>query len=545
MSDPSVLLKSFKDLKLFFPGRTNGQKTPVENKQRKLQTESGKVHAVAVQEAPLAPEARIEALANLLPQREPKKKPLSNGPRILHGETKAVVTEPRSGNGPTIKVDRQSLSAFDRRLAAGPDVPEDRPTEAEIKAFRRCRLSPSGVRFGHDLEIADDRTDVIVGLDVGSTATKMVLRLPFADNVGLAVPVPDWFRADGHPYYWRTLLWKSEEGRYSIEPCRGAVPIDRLKVDLMDFGRGDRQAIKIDMTAWIVLVVRYGLGWLQKEQPSLFENSTVVVDEVNLGMPFSSAAEAHPDQLHIAHIAGRMLESGEEVTEAAILRVLDTPRSNECKLVALQPELAGALQGFLTSNQRRDGRYLLADIGGLTIDTVFFNYREVANSPITVFAKSVECFGSEVISKWCEELGSTERATKVLGSHLAGVAKTAIHEKMSINPGSWEKPLELETILIGGGRHSQPHRSAVPWCQKSMTHHAPPLDLRMRDLEPDRDDVDVRLAAGRGVGRLLVAIGLSHSRYDAPDIRPPSEVRNVERQGARDITKNYVGPEHC
>lgn len=533
-----VLLKSFKDLLNLFPKGANGHKPHKEKKQKKSLAVSG-------EKAPPAPKPRAEAPVSSSPLRIPKKKPLLVSARIPKVEAHALRAASRGGNLPTIRVDRKSLSDLDRRLAVGPKVPEDRPTKAEIDAVRVVRLSSGAVRYGHNLEVAGDRTDVIVGLDVGSTATKIVLRLPFADNVGLPVPAPEWFRADGHPYYWRTLLWKSDDGRYALEPCAGSVPRDRLKVDLMDFGQGDRKAIKAAMIAWIVLVVRHGVGWLQKEQPNLFKSSTVVVDEVNLGMPFSSTAEAHPDQRHVALVAGQILQSGEEVTEAAILRVLETSSSRNCDLIALQPELAGALQGFLTSHQRRDGRYLLVDIGGLTVDTVFFSYREAANPPITIFAKSVECFGSEVISRWCEETGTEERAIKVLGNHVAMVAKEAIREKMDVNPAHWRKPLELETILIGGGRHSQPHRSAVPWCQDSMTRHAPPLDLRLRELEPDRDDIDVRLAAGRGVGRLLVAMGLSHSRYDAPDIRPPSEIPNVVRYVAQDVSTNYVGPEQC
>jgi hypothetical protein len=540
-----MLLKSFKDLLDLFPGEASGQKPYKENKQKKAQGSSGKVHSAISHKTPSASKTRVKAPVRSLPLRVAKKKPLPTSTVTPKVEAHALDTASRGRNLSTINVDRDSLSALDRRLAVGADVPEDRPTEGEIEAVRLGWLLPNSVRFGHNLEVAGDRTDVIVGLDIGSTATKIVLRLPFADNVGLPVPAPEWFQADGHPYYWRTLLWKSNDGRYSIEPCAGAIPRDRLKVDLLNFGGGDRETVKAAMIAWIVLVVRHGVGWLQKEQPGLFKNSTVVVDEVNLGMPFSSIAEAHPDQRHVALVAGRILESGGEVTEAAILRLLETSSSGDCDLIALQPELAGALQGFLTSHQRRDGRYLLVDIGGLTVDTVFFIYREAANPPITIFAKSVECFGAEVISAWCKEIGNSERAIKVLGSHIALVAKKAIREKMDVNPANWKKPFELETILIGGGRHSQPHRSAVPWCQNSMTHHAPPLDLRLRELEPDRDDIDVRLAAGRGVGRLLVAMGLSYSRYDAPDIRPPSELPNAVRYAARDLTKNYIGSEQC
>ena len=444
----------------------------------------------------------------------------------------------------TISDDRKSLHHFDRRLAAGPDVPTNLPTSDDIEAIRE-RNTNSVARFGHRVEADENVTDVIIGLDVGSTATKLVLRLPYSEDIGLPVPAPTWFRADDHPYYWRTLLWKSEGGQFSIDPCKDATPLDRLKVDLLNFEYGDRKSIKIAMVAWIVLMARQGIGWLRSEQPRLFRRGRVVVDEVNLGMPFTNTDETHPDQRQIADAAGRMLEAGEVVTEDTILLALDPAAPGRSDLVELQPELAGALHGFLRSHQRRDGRYLLADIGGLTVDTVFFRYREAAERPITVFSKSVEPFGSDVVSRWCEETGSTERATNVLGNHLAEVSKAAIHEKMHVFADDRGKPLELETILIGGGRHSEPHQASIDWCENSMRRSVTPLDLRPRALEPDRDDLDAPLARGKGIGRLLVAMGLSYSRHDAPDIRPPSEVPDVERLKAKDVSEVFVGPEQC
>lgn len=443
-----------------------------------------------------------------------------------------------------IKEDRKSLSEFDRSLAAGPDVPADLPETTDIAEIEG-RLLNGKALFRRNIGGQNGKTDVIVGLDVGSTATKIVLRIPYSEDIGLPVPAPKWFRAEDHPYYWRTLLWRHESGDYSIEPRADSNPIDRLKVNLLDFDRGDRQEIKIAMVAWIVLMARQGIGWLRSERPRTFRNGKLVVDEVNVGMPFTTTEEAHPDQNQIARAASQMLEAETEVTADAISKALRSEESETHSLVDLRPELSGALHGFLNSHQRQDGRYLLADIGGLTIDTVFFSYVESADPQITVYSKSVECFGSDVISKWCEQIASTERAKKVLGNHVAEVSKKAIKEKIHISADSRRKPLELETILIGGGRHSKPHRDAIEWCEESMANHIPPLKLIPRKLQPDRDDLDIDLASGRGVDRLLVAMGLSYTRYEQPDIRPPSEVRDVEPESPKDISKRYIGPEQC
>lgn len=504
-------------------------------------------------------EIRHSTKTGAIPTKKESPKPVSAKRRSAHNATpkpkllsaqsrdrlRSEASSKRESRGaPTIKDDRKSLQEFDRRLAAGPDVPANRPAPDEIETIRE-RDTMAVARFGHGVERGANVIDVIIGLDVGSTATKMILRLPNREDIGLPVPAPPWFCAEGHPYYWRTLLWKSETGQFSIDPCKDAKPIDRLKVDLLEFEYGDRHAIKVAMVAWIVLMVRQGIGWLRNKRPHLFREGKVVVDEVNLGMPITATDEAHPDLRQVADAAGRILEAGKEVTERAIVSALEPAEFGGSNLVDLQPELAGALHGFLRSHQRRDGRYLLADIGGLTIDTVFFLYRDAAERPITVFAKSVERFGSDVISNWCEEKGSTKRATKVLGNHLAEVSKAAIQEKIYVFADDRGKPLELETILIGGGRYSEPHRASIDWCETSMANHVPPLDLRPRDLEPDRDDLDARLARGKRIGRLLVAMGLSHTRHDAPDIRPPSEVPNVERFKAKDMSESFVGPEQC
>ncbi|WP_139079094.1 hypothetical protein [Rubellimicrobium rubrum] len=78
----------------------------------------------------------------------------------------------------------------------------------------------------------------MIGLDVGSTSTKIVVRTPFLPmSQGQAVPVPSWLRAEGHPYYWTTVLWEGEDGRYELlPPTQGARTVDRLKVAFLGAG---------------------------------------------------------------------------------------------------------------------------------------------------------------------------------------------------------------------------------------------------------------------------------------------------------------------
>lgn len=100
--------------------------------------------------------------------------------------------------------------------------------------------------------------DLVIGLDFGTAATKVVVRSPFYAG-GRAVAVS--FGDLGHrtsPYLLPTRVWSRPDGEFSLEPRGKGAWLTGLKLSLMDLGSAPSQAGHLDDEATrLVPVVGY------------------------------------------------------------------------------------------------------------------------------------------------------------------------------------------------------------------------------------------------------------------------------------------------
>ena len=138
---------------------------------------------------------------------------------------------------------------------------------------------------------------VVIGLDFGTSSTKLVVRLPFeAGEPTLAVPAPPVCRVDDNPYLWQTVLWLQETGAFCPWPQANATVLQTLKQGLIQ-GNVEKEISELPGgvavsrvqagVAFLACVIRYAKGWLLQDRPDLFLRRRPVW-LLNLGMPAAS-----------------------------------------------------------------------------------------------------------------------------------------------------------------------------------------------------------------------------------------------------------------
>ena len=180
----------------------------------------------------------------------------------------------------------------------------DFPSEAVVREPPPAFISdPDRARFEAHLRAGFDTWDgvgeeifLIVGLDFGTSSTKVIVRLPYeAGEPTIAIPAPVPCRSGDEPYLWQTVLWLQRDGAFLPWPEPGAEALSTLKQGLIQ-GRAAMAistsgALEVTRThagvAYLAFVIRYVRGWLRVNRSDLFRGRRPVWF-VNVGMPTAS-----------------------------------------------------------------------------------------------------------------------------------------------------------------------------------------------------------------------------------------------------------------
>lgn len=205
------------------------------------------------------------------------------------------------------------------------------------------------------------------------------------------------------------------------------------------------------------------------------------------------------------------------------------------------PEVAAEVAGFAKSTQRRDGLYVMVDVGAGTLDVctfrLFRNQEEV--NCYAMFTAQVVPLGVEAY----ERLRATGKSEAALAQDTLQALKDVIwHTKMHRDPTASEWREELPVFLCGGGSASPPYeraaRALAPWlAQHAQTQRVPIISLDC----PDRLDGK---AAAEDFHRLAVAWGLSFPETDIGTLMLPSQIPDMPKPTVRDRSDGFVSKDH-
>ena len=181
------------------------------------------------------------------------------------------------------------------------DFPNEAPVRetppASVSAIDRSNFQELLEAGANAPTTCGEQMFVFLGLDFGTSSTKMVVRLPFeAGEPAIAIPAPAPCRINNEPYLWQTVLWLVEEGAFSPWPVPGSTVLHSLKQGLIQgrsvmpiFNAEHPAAVTRSQAgvAYLAFVIRYVKGWLQHNRPDLFRERDPIW-LLNLGMPTAS-----------------------------------------------------------------------------------------------------------------------------------------------------------------------------------------------------------------------------------------------------------------
>lgn len=436
------------------------------------------------------------------------------------------------------------------------EAPPNAMSEDEESEFRQtlgAALRGSGT--------TNRRVDIYLGVDMGTSSTKVVARLPYvADSPCIPIPAPRHCRSGGHPALWQTVLWRRDK-TYTALPESDARPIRNLKQAAVraaaDGLRPGGQTASA-AAAYLGYVIRHAKGWLLANRASLFTN----LDPrwiVQVGLPAKSCDDLRLAKAYRQIALGAVEVSSEpgDITTDVISKHLGdgdialAADSNEMSLergVAVFPEIAAATTSFSKSNERANGLYLIVDVGAMTLDVCTFQLgQEGGKDTYSVFEADVRPLGVDAL-RWFRgmEKSDQELAEQICWCLLdvVRVTKLAVKGAPEFEDGS-----DLPVFVVGGGSRSRFHQEQIKnvsqWMQKHYAHEG----LRLIDMgfTTALDMAGILEGQRRGapdLSRLVVALGLSYPDDEIGELTLPSRIPSIQPDQPLDHRRNFVSKDY-
>ena len=404
---------------------------------------------------------------------------------------------------------------------------------------------------------------VILGLDLGTSSTKTIVRLPYeAGEPTIAIPAPDLCRSDREPYLWRTSLWLDAQGAFFPWPEPGATVLNSVKQGLI-LGRSETPisapTVPLSVSraqagvAYLAFVIRYVRGWLLRHRPHLFSGRRPVWF-VSLGMPAASYDDltlAEPYR-RIGAAALQLAKTDTSVTADSARVFLNDPdvvragvseADAESLGVAVFPETAAEMTAFARSTRGAPGLYLLVDIGAMTLDACMFRLNQDASAGdrYAFMAADVRPLGVESFH-WFLAEGESKHGFIQQCERMLHAIVSRTRRRRDPRAASWKPGNDVPVFIAGGGAENPLHRDIVaslgPWLKQYVRNDG----IRLLHLQaPNAIDLPEPFDK---FGRLAVAWGLSHPSTEIGRIRAVRDIEDVPPLPIVDSSNRFVSKDY-
>ena len=248
--------------------------------------------------------------------------------------------------------------------------------------------------------------EVVVGLDFGTSLTKVVVAAPFeGDGLHYAVEfIPGTKTIER--YLQPTVLYVNHSNqKYALSKFKRAEAESNLKLNFISWAEN----AKVDTCSESAVNVVIYLALIIKKAQKTFEEKsrkelgkTKFTWMLNLGIP---AAALRDDNLTksfrtAALVAWELAQSDKPNLELAKdlwgkeMQGVFEPTGTHRERINIYPELAAQTTGFILSKYGRDGLYLMIDVGAGTMDIALFHASQITGTPkINFYTGSVEFLG--------------------------------------------------------------------------------------------------------------------------------------------------------
>lgn len=256
--------------------------------------------------------------------------------------------------------------------------------------------------------------DVVIGLDFGTSCTKVVLRTPFFfGNRAFAVPFRG-FTPSKNPYLLPSRIWLTPSGEFLLKEAPGCQSFSGIKLNLLEqihVGMANREEARLDFSppqlavAYLALVLRFVREWFLNNKKDIYGNFRLRW-HINLGLP-----SADFDDESLYRLYQKILRAAFDLSlKPEGIKTTDLPETFEQiqedaaeggpwenLILDVIPEVAAAVAGYARSSLRDPrgaGLHLLVDIGAGTLDVCgFFLHQKEGSDQYWLHAKDVKLLG--------------------------------------------------------------------------------------------------------------------------------------------------------
>lgn len=441
-----------------------------------------------------------------------------------------------------------------------PDASVREQPPAEIEATARKRMDELLGAGCAEVAVEADAIPLFasVGLDFGTSCTKVVVRFEYEPgSPAIAIPAPDYCLSGGDPYLWQTVVWARRDGTFVAWPEAGARSLHSLKQGLVA-GRPNETVAPVDgrsgimrldaAAAYLSFVLRYVRGWLTTNRPELVRGRSLSWF-VSVGLP---AADYDKRDLlaryrAVCATALMLASSGEVISMEStrafsvrpeVLAVSGSSIEGEKLGVAVLPEVAAEVAGFMRSSAGASGLYLLVDIGAMTLDAGMFRFAQRQGEP-DLYARrqaTVRPLGVEAYH-WYMNAGRSHDGFVRACEYAVREVIWTTRRQLDLGATAWARGNDLPVFLVGGGARNATHSGVVADLDPWLRTHVKNDGARIMSLAAP-STLELPVANG-DYSRLPVAWGLSLGPQEIGNILPPPEP-DIPLNQVRDYTGNFT-----
>lgn len=440
--------------------------------------------------------------------------------------------------------------------------------------------------------------ELIVGLDFGTSASKVVIQAPTLPGPPRYVVDFGDFSHQSAEYLLATRLSVTSDGTCYLTEQQDARVVNDIKLELFARNEGlqsnrgpSRQGLDTEATAvaYLALLLRHARKWFLETKRDVVGHFNRLRWSINLGVP-SPCIEDNEENRRFGRVgkAAWMLSVLEEVitlekAQDQLRSLIADPESWDraderltCDFEII-PEIAAGAVGYALSDLRREGLHVMVDVGAATVDVCsFVLHRREGSDSYSLLMSDVKQFGTirlhneriralkRVYEKQAEDLrdkhdplvpiaedveaylvsreqliSAVKKAEADLKMRCQEMLKRVIWEtKKSRDPNSsvWRGG-RLPILLIGGGSKLPFFRSAVEELDAWLKSHTGNDGILLMPDEPLPKGFTSKTAK---YDRIAVALGLSHPASDIGEIIPADRIADIEPRARRNWDDRYV-----
>jgi hypothetical protein len=425
--------------------------------------------------------------------------------------------------------------------------------------------------------------DLVIGLDFGTSATKVVVRSPFLlGQRALAVSFAELAHSTS-PYLLPTRLWVGPRGDFSLIRNEEGSSITDLKLRLLDHcgpqgeaqdTDGDEKGL-VPAVGYLALVLRETRRRhlaAERETYGRFE----IRWSVNLGIPSAGYDDGAIRELfqRAARAAWHLSLGWAPLTRASVGGALRLAAIDPGIPIDVVPEVAAQAAGYARSTLRDPGLHLLIDVGATTLDICGFilhardgrdryelltttvarlgvlelDRRRLAALPCRTNRQAKGTETDDPLAPIPELLaayhpGCSCSPPDVDGEFLEKGCRLIMRDLLLLkkhrdpNARRWTEGLPV--FLCGGGTGMPLYHRMVRDADDLFRRATIVCGLRLgvlpKPTQLANDDIGDAM-----FHRLSVAYGLSFDALDIGEISPPHEISDLPRLARRETSDSFV-----